>query len=430
MSTHVKFYDSTMLGAPQLTNAWGAMTGLLDAVLVNGFNLKPVTALSRVGTLVTAQCAGHGYRVGDAVLIEGAVPAAYSDDFVVTAITLNTFSFEIAGTPATPATGTITAKVAPLGWGIAFTGTNKRAYRSKNVEGNRAFLRVDDSLDPLYTTTFAKYAKVTMAQGMSDIDTFVGARAPFDPAFPTRNEVATGSGASVVNGWHKWYFARAGLFQSDSVAPNAAARTWCLIGDSRGFYLFNESFDASGGLGGKCFTDFESYRAGDGFNALLCAQDTLSQANIGLDSFDLEGCGSGDHRSRFVRTLDGLGKVLMRGHTQVGPTVNASFTSLNTNNGQTVSGRNTGISWPNGPDYGLILHPVTLREATHIRGRMPGMMWVHNDLPDLAHLSFVEGVAGYPGRRFLVVRPSHGSIGNSGVSTLAMLLFDITGPWR
>lgn len=430
MPTQVKFYDSTMGGAPQLNNSWGAMTTVLDAVLINGFNLKPITTLSRVGALVTAQCSAHDYRVGATVVIEGAVPAAYNDEFVVTAVTTNSFSFEVTGTPATPATGTMTAKVASLGWDIAFTGMNKRAYRSRAIESNRPYLRVDDGLDPLYNTNYAKYAKVTMAQGMSDIDTFVGARAPFDPAFQTRNEVATGSGGGVLNGWFKWYYARGGENLRDSDGAGDGLRSWCVVGDSRGFYIFNESLQSLGGLGGKCFTDFDSYRAGDGFNTLLCAQDSYAPADFYKNEIDNEGYRSADQKSRFSRTIDTTGKLLMRPFTQVGSPKAVSFTSLNTNNGQTLSGRTTGIRWPNGPDYGLILNPVTLCEGNHLRGKMPGMMWVHNDSPDLMHLSIIEGVVGYASRRFLVVRHSSGESSIYGVTTTATLLFDVTGPWR
>jgi tetrahydromethanopterin S-methyltransferase subunit E len=54
MTSAVKYYHSSMTGAPQMTNQWGDMTSMLTAVLVTGFNLKTVTAMVRVGDLVTA----------------------------------------------------------------------------------------------------------------------------------------------------------------------------------------------------------------------------------------------------------------------------------------------------------------------------------------------------------------------------------------
>lgn len=53
MSTSVKFFTNTQQGAPQLTNNWGALTTMLDACLVTGFNLKSVTSITRDGNLAT-----------------------------------------------------------------------------------------------------------------------------------------------------------------------------------------------------------------------------------------------------------------------------------------------------------------------------------------------------------------------------------------
>jgi len=427
MTLPVKYYANTMQGAPQLTNDWGCMTALLDAVLVTGFNLKTIETLTSDAGVATANIpAGHLYWVGQVLAISGADQSEYNGEVRVVAVTTSTFTYAITGTPVSPATGaSITSKVAPLGWEIAFTATNKRAYRSKNVLSNRPYLRVDDSLGPAYNTTYAKKAKVTMAQGMSDIDTFVGARAPFDSANPSQNEGASGSGNTVVDGWYKWYYARAGGNGHDEYSPAVYNRPWAVVGDDRGFYIFNEGGD-SGGLGGKCFTDFESYRSADGFNTILCAQDAYLGANAYASQLDSEGYQSSDWRSRFPRTLDGTGKILMRSYLQIGNNVNPSFTSLNTNNGQTTSGYSTGISWPNGPDYSMILHPTLLRETSHLRGRMPGMFWVHNDSPSFNHLDTISGVAGYPGRTFLLLKVAHGVSSGNYTATLA---YDITGPW-
>lgn len=408
-----------------MTNAWGDLTTMLDACLVSGFNLKSVDSITRVGDVATVNIsAGHQYQVNQVLLMAGATQAEYNGEVRVLTTTSSSFTFEVTGTPTTPATGTITAKVAPLGFEIAFTGTNKRAYRSKNPMSNRPYLRVDNAQDPLYNTAYAKKGKVTMAEGMSDIDTFVGARAPYDPAAPNKNEVATGSGVSVVDGWYKWYYAHnettVGNGCSDSQTPGTLNRGWVLVGDDRGFYLFTE-WNGTYGRAAYCFTDFESYRAGDSYNAILAATDAYVNASYNYASGQNA---SPDIFGYFNRTLDYTGKVLMKDHVQVGGTIRAGFTSLNTNNSQSISGYSTGIPWPNGPDYSLLLHPPYLRQENgHLRGKMPGMMWVLNDQP-LQDQAVVDGVAGYAGRKFLIVNSGYGPSGN--VSRLA---FDITGPW-
>ena len=428
MTLPVKYYDNTMEGAPQLTNAWGCMTGLLDAVLVIGFNVKTIATLTSTGGIATATItAGHGYRVGQCITVAGANESAYNGEFLVTSVTSNNVLYAITGTPASPATtgSSLTVKTSPLGWETAYTGTTKRAYRSTNVLSNKPVLRVDDTKDAVYTTTYSKYAKVTMAQGMSDIDTFVGLRAPYDPLLPTKNEVGTGSGGSAYGGWLKWYYAKKdggnAYGHTDSTAPSELNRQWYIIGDDRGFYIINQWDNSAGQMGAHCFTDFESYRSADGFNTLLCATDAYVSANLTLGNI------GPDCAQYFPKSCDYTGKYIMADHTQIGYPIRAGFASLNTSNAISVSGLTTGIYWPNGPDYSLILHPAYLRQENgHLRGKMPGMMHIFNNSPTFETGNTITAVSGYPGKTFLLVKV-HSTEGGS--TSTAMLAFDITGPW-
>jgi hypothetical protein len=67
------------------------------------------TSITRSGS--TATCTtplAHGFNVGDRINIRGANQAEYNGIFVLTAVpTSTTFTFTVAGSPATPATGTI-----------------------------------------------------------------------------------------------------------------------------------------------------------------------------------------------------------------------------------------------------------------------------------------------------------------------------------
>lgn len=432
MTSPIKFFSHTMEGAPQLTNAFGALTTLLDAVLINGFNTKTITSLTRSGTTVTASItAGHAYQLNQIVTIDGATPSDYNGEFRVTSTTANDFTYEVTGSPTTPASGTITSKASPLGWQTAFTGTNKRVYRSLSPLSNKPFLRVDDSKAAAYTTTYAKKAKVTMAVNMTTIDVFQGGYAPYDSSAPTKGEVATGSADAVYDGWFKWYYARAGSNGTDVAEPLEYNRAWFIVGDDRGFYLFNEGSDG-GKMGGKCFTDFISYRAGDGFNTILCAQDAYAPASVNQSSWPNaggEGYLTSDCGVRFTRAGDPVGKLALKGYAQIGAAVPVSFVSLHTvpQGTYNMSGYSTGISFPNGPDYGILLQPTLLKEGTHIRGRMPGMFWVHNNCGDsMSHGELITGVDGYPGRTFMMVHTT----ASDGYSTPnAFLAFDITGPW-
>jgi len=54
MTNKVKWMYQGMGGAPVLTNNWGSMTALLDACLVNGFNLQTASSITRDGSTATA----------------------------------------------------------------------------------------------------------------------------------------------------------------------------------------------------------------------------------------------------------------------------------------------------------------------------------------------------------------------------------------
>lgn len=68
-----------------------------------------VTSLTRVSTTATATTAApHGYTTNDYVTVAGATPTAYNGKVKITVTGPSSFSYQVAGTPATPATGTIT----------------------------------------------------------------------------------------------------------------------------------------------------------------------------------------------------------------------------------------------------------------------------------------------------------------------------------
>jgi hypothetical protein len=101
--------------------------------------------------------------------------------------------------------------------------------------------------------------------------------------------------------------------------------------------------------------------------------------------------------------------------------------SLNDGNGQSISNRSGFIPFPNGPDYSLILHPIYLRETSvggHLRGVLPGMFWIHQNQP-YGHLSMIDNIIGYEGKKFLIVTMDYSSEGNT-----SGFAYDITGPWR
>ena len=418
--TTVKYFTSGMAGAPQVSNNWGDLITLLDACLVNGFNLKAIDSLTFANGIATATISsGHSYNPGQVVEIAGATQPEYNGQFRVLTTTATTFTYAVTGTPASPATTTtnITAKVAPLGWEKPFAGTHKAAYRSKNLQSPQNLLRIDNSLKtPGYNTSWAKWANVGIVEDMTDIDTIVGAQAPYNPNNPMANWKQVEANQW---GWFKWYHARQSGYDiaGDGGGGN---RNWVLIGDDRLFYLFitHQAGYNWYGRTSYCFGDIVSFKPGDQYATVLAADDIyLSNGN----SIDYPGQRGG---YGLVMSLDFTGKVLLRSYTQLGGHVRFGLTSLNLNNNQQVCGRGS-MPFPNGPDYSLWLLPTYVREESgHMRGMMPGMYWIPHDRP-YSDLTIVDNVVGQAGKKFLLVRQSYSSDTEG-----AQVAFDITGPWR
>lgn len=426
MAYPVKFFHSGMADAPVLSNNWGDLVGLLDACLVTGFNLKTINSLTATAGVATATInSGHSYVIDQIVTINGCDQAAYNGEQRITGITASTFTFDVTGNPATPATtqSNITCKVAPLGFEKAFSGTNKAAYRSTNPASPRHYLRVDDDIKPdrgfgAYDTTWAKWANVGICESMTDIDTSTGAQAPFDPLAPTKNWVSTQANHW---GWYKWYHGRTSNNET-SGAHNAGPRRWVIIGDDRLFYFYTTygpNYDWYS-MVGYVFGDPISFKPGDAYATILQAEDADSSLHYYSFPGQRMNWGGVMNTSR-----DWMGKVMLRNYTQVGNTIRWGVTSLNTNNSSQISGYEQGIPFPNGPDFALWLLPTYIQqEDGHMRGLLPGVRWVAQNITD-GHLSVVDNVVNEGGKKFLIVR--YDWAGNKERCAAA---FDITGPWR
>lgn len=107
--------SATFFGGSTAANVTGAVDTSVDQVLavtgqlVTPTNTKSVTSLTRSGSTATATVTAHGYANGQSVLMAGANETEYNGTFVISNVTTNTFDYTVTGTPATPATGTITA---------------------------------------------------------------------------------------------------------------------------------------------------------------------------------------------------------------------------------------------------------------------------------------------------------------------------------
>lgn len=104
----VNVYRHNDRGAPTLSGSVGGALTALTTVLEIGYPSASVT-ITRSGSTATASHTAHGFMDYQEVTISGAVEPEYNGRVRISYIDANSYSYEVTGTPTTPATGTILA---------------------------------------------------------------------------------------------------------------------------------------------------------------------------------------------------------------------------------------------------------------------------------------------------------------------------------
>ena len=431
----IKWFSYDMTGIPQLTRTPGELTTLLDAVLVNGFNAKSAATLTRVGTTATMTFAtSPGFVKDQIVLVENCDQAEYNGEQRVTTVGANTITFDVAATAVTPATtsSAIACKAAPLGFEIAFTATNRRVYRSKNVASLRPYIRVDNDALSGWVAGHNIGGRVVVGLSMSDIDTFTAEYMPY------RSDITSFPAA----GWGHWYYAmgaQSGYYAS-SYPANANNKNFVVVADDRSFYfllsLTTQTNYASSSVGNTRIIygagDFLSYKPNDAFAQWLwCCENYVTAETSSGSSNQSTGMPYSANFDRANRT----GRLVTRNYLGFGVHARVGAFTLDTNGTTTFrSGADTGVMWPNYPNFGLLLHPVYLSEDTStVRGVQPGLYAIHNNagtaIPDKL---VVDNVTGYGNKKFMLLLADTAVDYGSTIWTAnsdGRVAFDITGPW-
>jgi len=110
--------------------------------------VRDVTSLARSGDTATVTTSvAHGWTNGARITIAGASPSAYNGTHTITVASPTSFTFPVAGTPATPATGTITATGPTV---VAFPNQLLTFHvRVRNTgTGTASSVRIDDTIPP------------------------------------------------------------------------------------------------------------------------------------------------------------------------------------------------------------------------------------------------------------------------------------------
>jgi hypothetical protein len=396
-TTSVKFFTSSMTGAPVIAgNNKGSLIALLDACLINGWGVRTLDSLVVSGDVATATVAsGHGYTQHQVILMAGATPAELNGEVRVISTTTTTFTFAAVGVADGTATGTITSKVAPLGWTKPFSGTQLAAYRidtDKYPDAPGCFVRFDEA-------TGTVSAAVVGYESMTDINTGI-------MPFPTAAQVSGGTKIQRSN------------------ANNSTATPWFVVGDGQFVYLATLPHNGQGGLTWACFGAIQSRKSADPYRFVLSGQRATESTGSPPSNFvSLTSTSNGQFFSARSHTgLGGSAAVDMRPWV---PFVTSSTLSS--------GGAINLMGYPNPSDYGLLLTPCGVTEGTDpvtLRGQLPGMLFIpqkaQNQIcPDRLTPYFDTDVVGFEGK----VTGFFPCIDAASSSNYGVVAFDLTGPW-
>lgn len=394
MPTSVKFFSSAHPNAPVLTGAAGTLLAVLDACLVNGYGLVSASGLTVAGGIATMTFPlGHSFEPNAVALIAGATPSQLNGEKRVLTTTANSITFDATSIGDQVAIGSITAKVAPLGWAQLFTGTNKAAYKSADPASTGCVLRVDDSP--------SGYAVARGYETMSDIDTGTG-------PFPTLAD------SDLL--WPK----NAGYYPANA-AP------WFVVGDGLMFYLWVADFPISADFKNGfvwAFGDVIKANSSDAFACLINGFNATSDVTQSNETV---------HQIGFVNGPRGTSarKYWPRSYTGIGSAVRASDAMPGTDWTGAV-GYTSGLEpYPNPIDNAIGMTTLHVHEGANggRRGQYPGLYIPTQYLTAVSPFftgDNLTNVAGLPGRAIKAVRRGPPGMTNSA----SAIFFDVTGPWR
>lgn len=388
VDTSVKHAYSSMTGAPAIGGTVGSLIGALDAFLVNGWGAKAVdSSVISNGVCRLSFASGKSAAEARAVIaVAGATPSALNGEQKVTAVANGWVEFK-TDLPDGAVTGSISFKMAPLGWEKVFSKTNVAVYRQTDPASTRTYYRVDD--------TNAQYARVQMYESMTDVDNGVG-----------------GAPLPVTGGYY-WHKRNAG----------AGSSYWVLAGDSRGFYFLvacsSSSAPASNNnaaLVSQYMGDLSSFRSGDVWCSMVTGSDTANYNNVAGCVY----CSGGSAGFTLKRLAHGLGSAV-----QAARKVFGSVSSFSGNDGYLGA-------FPSTVDNGLHLSPILISDGPAAtagpRGIAPGVF----HCPQTGALAgfgwdvaMTKGQGAFLGKMLLSVQVGSPASGNQGVGFL-----DVTGPWR
>nr|WP_323937938.1 hypothetical protein [Aeromonas caviae] len=397
MAFPVKWYASQMQGAPSLGDITaGALTALLKAVLVTGFGNLTINALvwdAAEGAAKATFSGGHAYLQDSVIEVSGASPAAYNGEHRVKKVSSTEVWFELdGGNPGSAGSGTMSMKVAPLGWTLTHeSGDGMVAiYRPTNVsESGNVSLRIDNTAFSGWTgaSYIAYLAKVQLVEDVVDINTY------------------------TLIYEHRW-----------PCTGRYSDKRWDLIGDSQLFY-FLPAYAISNYQSLLMFGYIKSVRPGDRYHAVLSTYPTTGANETSRRWDQSTNTNWGYVYNNLLSFDDSNYRIMARPYHQLFGTVGWWLKGVFTRFG-------TGMTVPNGSDNGFYMStdPIMVLESNnHLRGYLPGLVVPYGNVSAWHRKNFAN-LPALPGKIVRFIQATYNESGAIASNTLAG--FDLTGPWR
>lgn len=419
INNKVTWMHSGQVGAPQangLAGSNGQLLQILDAALINGFNPQTATNASATGDSITLTFGtSHGYVERQVITISGASDENLNGEHTITAITSSN-ALSIKNKGVTALTGTITTKVAPLGWESIFGSTNllKRAYRSKNPLTTQTVLYLDMAIPTnsgYHATNPVQRASVSMCEDMTELGVQINSYTD-----------STNNFATNPNGVLMWYQAR-GYAKNESVSTNVNS-TWAIIGNGDYFYfIFDWQMwvNYAGSFRGVGQRDF--YMFGD-LPSLAGELDVYSCAWAGNTRVNDDGIFSHvENGARFGELTSSYRNGYFITNSNGTSGLQAWVLSVGTGN-KVSSGATTVVSTPNPTTNSLIFMPSYALASNNIRAHVSRLLFVpHN----IGASKATYDLRVFDGVLLVAVRDSNLTGNPLPTSPVGFLAFDLRG---
>ena len=209
---------------------WDGTTCTRQLTGLEAGSAQAVTSITRSGVTATVTTTGsHGYSTGDIAIIAGANETDYNIEAEITVTGATTFTYIVAGSPATPATGTITSD-----FGVELFAKYAVIHQGREWIFN---VRTNDG------ATDSSLPHMAVASVFEDPSTFDSTTRSGDAGFSTGNEAfyVLTPDLKPING--------VAVFNKQLVISTEKGRLFILSGSDSTDYAFIDYYAGSAAIG-------------------------------------------------------------------------------------------------------------------------------------------------------------------------------------